>query len=254
MRMPGAIALAALFWIPALPGAATADAAELRVLASNALKSTLEEAGPPFEKATGNKLTVTFGAAAELKVDIEKGVPLDIAILTTAAIDDLIKEGKLAAAGRADIARSAVGVAVRKGASKPDIGTAEGFKRAMLEAKSIGYVEAGATAPYIKSLFERLGIADQVKAKLKPLPSSDPAANAVANGEAELGITQISEILPYAGAELLGPLPSELQLYTVYPAAIATNAKEREAASALIKFLASPPAIAVLKAKGLNPG
>jgi molybdate transport system substrate-binding protein len=254
MRMPGAIALAALFWIPALPGAATAEAAELKVLASNALKSTLEEAGPQFEKATENKLTIAFGAAAELKIEIEKGAPLDVAILTAAAVDDLVKEGKLAAAGRADIARSAVGVAARKGAPKPDIGTAEGFKRAMLEAKSIGYVAAGATAPYIKSLFERLGIAEQVKAKLKPLPSSDPAANAVANGEAELGITQISEILPYAGAELLGPLPSELQLYTVYPAAIATNSSEQGAASALIKFLASPAAITVLKAKGLNPG
>lgn len=254
MRMPGAIALAALLWMSALPGAATADAAELKVFASNALKSTLEEAGPQFEMATGSKLVITFGAAAELKLEIEKGVPLDVAILTAAAIDDLVKDGKLAAAGRADVARSEVGVAARKGAPKPDIGTAEGFKRAMLDAKSIGYVAAGATAPYIETLFQRLGIADQVKGRLKPLPSSNPAANAVANGEAELGITQVSEILPYAGAELLGPLPPELQLYTIYPAAIATRTTEHDAASALIKFLASPPAIAVLKAKGLNPG
>ena len=220
---------------------------------SNALKSTLEELAPQFEKATENKLTITFGAAAELKTAIEKGAPVDVAILTAAVTDDLVKEGKLAAAGRADIARSGAGVAARKGAPKPDISTAESFKRALLEAKSIGYVEAGATAPYIKSLFERLGIADQVKPKLKPLPTSNPAANAVANGEAELGITQISEILPYAGAERR-TAAAELQLYTVYPAAVAVSTKEPEAAKALIKFMTSPAAMTVLKAKGLNPG
>jgi molybdate transport system substrate-binding protein len=124
----------------------------------------------------------------------------------------------------------------------------------MLEAKSIAYVAAGATAPYILGVFDRLGIADQVKPKLKPQPTSNPAAKAVANGEAELGITQISEILPYAGAELVGPMPPELQLYTVFPAAVAANTKEADAAKALIKFLASPAATAVLKAKGLSPG
>jgi molybdate transport system substrate-binding protein len=115
-------------------------------------------------------------------------------------------------------------------------------------------VAAGATAPYILSLFDRLGIADQVKSKLKPQPTSNPAAKAVANGEAELGITQISEILPYAGAELVGPLPADIQLYTVYPAAVAAGSKEPEAAKALIKFLTAPAAVAVLKAKGLSPG
>ena len=110
------------------------------------------------------------------------------------------------------------------------------------------------SAPYIKSLFERLGIAEAIKPKLKPQPTSNPAAKAVANGDAELGITAISEILPYAGAELVGPLPAEVQLYTVYPAAVAADSKEPDAAKALIKFLTAPAAIAVLKAKGLNPG
>jgi len=254
MRMVAATAIAAVLSIPAVFGPGSASAAEIKAMISNALKSTMEEAGPQFEKASGNKLTITFGAAAELKESIEKGAAVDVALLTTATIDDLVKEGKLVAAGRADIARSGAGVAARKGAPKPDISTTEAFKHALLDAKSIAFVGAGATAPYIKSLFVRLGIADQVQSKLKVLPATNPAANAVANGEAELGITQISEILPYAGAELVGPLPPDLQLYTVYPAAVAADTKEAASANALIKFLTTPAAIAVLKAKGLSPG
>jgi molybdate transport system substrate-binding protein len=254
MRMVAAIAVAACVSMLALLDAGAANAVEIKVLISNALKSTMEELAPQFEKATESKLVITFGAAAELKTSIEKGAAIDLAILTTATTDDLVKEGKLIAAGRTDIARAGAGLAARKGAPKPDISSTEGFKRALLDAKSIAYVEAGATAPYIKSLFERLGIADQIKPKLKPQPTSNPAAKAVANGEAELGITQISEILPYAGAELVGPLPAEIQLYTVYPAALAAGTKEAGPATALIKFLTAPAAIAVLKAKGLSPG
>ena len=254
MRMVAAIASAAGVAMLAFFGAGAASAAEIKVLVSNALKSTMEELAPQFEKASAHRLVITFGAAAEIKTSIEKGAAVDVAILTTAVTDDLVKEGKLTAAGRADIARSGAGVAARKGAPKPDISTTEAFKHALLDAKSIAYVEAGATAPYIKSLFERLGIAEQIKSKLKPQPTSNPAAKAVANGEAELGITQISEILPYAGAELVGPIPAEIQLYTVYPAAVAADTKEPDAAKALIKFLTAPAAIAVLKAKGLNPG
>jgi molybdate transport system substrate-binding protein len=252
--MVGAIAVAAGAATLALLGAGSAGAAELKLQVSNALKSSMEELAPQFEKASGNKLSITFGAAAEIKTAIEKGAPVDLAILTSGVTDDLIKEGKLTAAGRADIARAGAGVAARKGAPKPDISTTEAFKHTLLEAKSIAYVAAGATAPYILSVFDRLGIADQVKPKLKPQPTSNPAAKAVANGEAELGITQISEILPYTGAELIGPMPPELQLYTVFPAAVAANTKEADAAKALIKFLTAPAAVAVLKSKGLSPG
>jgi molybdate transport system substrate-binding protein len=254
MRMVPAIAIAAGVSTLALLGAGAASAAEIKVLVSNALKSTMEELAPQFEKASENKLVMTFGAAAEIKTSIEKGAPLDVAILTAAVTDDLVKEGKLTAAGRADIARSGAGLAGRKGAPRPDISSTDAFKHALLDAKSIAYVAAGATAPYILGLFDRLGIADQIKPKLKPQPTSNPAAKAVANGEAELGITQISEILPYAGAELIGPLPAEVQLYTVYPAAVAADTKAPDAAKALIKFLTGPAAITVLKAKGLSPG
>jgi molybdate transport system substrate-binding protein len=252
--MVPAIAIAAGVSTLALFGAGAASAAEIKVLVSNALKSTMEELAPQFEKASENKLVMTFGAAAEIKTSIEKGAAVDVAILTAAVTDELVKEGKLIAAGRADIARSGAGLAGRKGAPKPDISTTDAFKHTLIDAKSIAYVAAGATAPYILGLFDRLGIAGEVKSKLKPQPTSNPAAQAVANGDAELGITQISEILPYAGAELIGPLPAEVQLYTVYPAAVAAGTKEPDAAAALIKFLTAPAAIAVLKAKGLSPG
>jgi molybdate transport system substrate-binding protein len=234
--------------------AVAADAAEIKVLSSNALKTVVEELGPQFEKSSENKLNVTFGAAANLKVSIEKGEAFDLAILTSSALDDLVKQGKLDAATRVDIARSSVGLAVKKGASRPDIGTTEAFKRALIDAKSIGYVEQGASGIYLKGLFERLGLAEQLKSKIKLLPASNPAANAVANGEVEIGMTQISEILPYAGAELVGPLPADIQLYTVFPAAVGTGAKQPEGAKAFVKFLTAPAAIPVLKAKGLSPG
>jgi molybdate transport system substrate-binding protein len=254
MRVVTAIASAACISTLAAFGAGVENAAEIKVLASNALKSSIEELAPQFEKASEYKLIVTFGAAAELKTSIEKGAPVDVPILTIAVTDDLIQEGKFTAVGRIDIARSGAGVAGRKGASKPDISTTDAFKRALLDAKSIAYVEAGAIASYLKNLFERLGIAEQIKPKLKPQPTSNPPAKAVANGEAELGITQISEILPYADAELIGPLPAEIQIYTVYPAAVAADTKEPDAAKALIKYLTTPAAIAVLMANGLSPG
>ncbi|MFL5091395.1 MAG: molybdate ABC transporter substrate-binding protein [Xanthobacteraceae bacterium] len=232
--------------------ASGAQGAEIRVLSSNAVKTALEELAPRFEKATEHKLAFTFGTAVGLKGDIEKGAAVDVAILTASAVDDLIKQGKIAGS-RTDLVRSSSGMAVRKGAPKPDISTTEAFKRTLLEAKSIAYVEQGGTGIYLKGLLERLGIADEVKPKTRLLPSTNPAAQAVANGEAEIGMTQISEILPYAGAELVGPLPAEIQLYTVFSAGTGTNAKEHDAAKTLIKFLTSPDAAPVFKAKGLEP-
>ena len=231
----------------------SANAAEIKVMSSNALKTALEELGPAFEKATEHKLVLTWGAAAQLKAQIEKGAAFDLTVLTDAGIDDLIKQGKLAAATRTNLVNSGAGVAVRKGAPKPDISTVDAFKRALVNAKSFAFVEQGATGIYIKALLPRLGIADALKDKIKLLPPENPAARAIANGEAEIGITQISEILPYAGAELVGPLPAEIQLTTSFVTAVGVNAKEAEPAKALIKFLKTPPAAAVLKAKGLDP-
>ena len=248
-------AAAACIGAASLLGLATlSSAAELKLLSSNAIKTVLEELIPQFEKATEHKVAITLGTAAELKVAIEKGAAFDVAIGTAAGIDDLARQDKVDANAKAALARSGVGMAVKKGAPKPDISTTEAFKKTLLEAKSIAFVEQGNSGIYLKTLFVRLGIADQIKDKLKPLPASNPAAHAVANGEAEIGMTQISEILPYAGADLVGPLPAEIQLTTVFAAGVAANSKETAAAKALVEFLNAPAANAVKKAKGLEPG
>lgn len=232
---------------------AGAQAAEIKVLSSNAVKSVLEELAPQFEKSTKNKIAFTFDTAAALKGQIEKGAAFDLAILTDGGIDDLIKQGKISAATRTALARSGVGVAVRKGAPKPDISTTDAFKRTLLAAKSIGIVEQGASGIYLKTLFQRLGIADQLKSKLKMVEASVGAGGAVAKGDVEIGMTQIPEILSFSGAQLVGPLPAEIQLNTDFAAGIGANAKELEGARALIKFLAAPAAASVIKAKGLTP-
>jgi molybdate transport system substrate-binding protein len=230
---------------------ARVQAADITVLASNGVKTVLQELAPRFETATGHTLVFRFATAAELKAQIEKGDAFDVAILTAAIIDDLIKQGKLAAATRADIARSGAGIAIRKGAHRPDIATADALKRTLISAKSIAYVGQGATAGIMTGIFERLGIAGEMAKKTRRLSGS--AAEAVASGDAELGFTQISEILPVAGAELAGPLPSELQVYTVFPAAVSATARHAAAARSLITFLTAPAAVPVIKAKGMEP-
>jgi len=226
-----------------------AEAAEVTLLISNALKTVFEELVPRFEKATGHKLAIAYGSTNPLKARIEKGEAFDLTILGETAIDDLIKQGKLVATTRVVVARSGMGLAIRSGTIKPDIGTTEAFKRTLLNAKSIGYLEGGLTGTYLKVLFERLGIADSMKSKHK----STRGGEAVAKGEVELGLTQMSEILHEPGAELAGPLPPEIQNYTNFLSAVATGARQADAARALLKYLASPDAARVMKANGLEP-
>ena len=236
-----------------LTAATVLQAAEIKVLSSTALKSVLEELGPQFEKATGHKVAAQFAPAADLKSRIEKGEAFDVAILTTSLMDDLAKTSRIAVGSRIDVARAGAGVAIRKGAPKPDLSSAESFKRALLEAKSVAYVGTGATAANMRNIFARLGIAEEMKAKTKLL-SGIGAADAVAKGEAELGFTQVSEILGNAGAELAGPLPPEVQVYTVFPAAGAASAREPEAALQFLRYLKTPEAAKVIRAKGMEPG
>ena len=229
----------------------SAQAAEIKVLSSNALKSVLEEIAPQFEKSSGHKLVIVWGAAAPLRGQIEKGEVFDATILTTPAIDALMAQAKLDKATRTPLARSGIAVAVRKGAPKPDISTTEAFKTALRNAKSIAYVEQGASGIYLKELFVRLGIADEIKSKIKLAPNA--AAETVANGEAEIGMTQISEILPFAGTDLVGPLPADIQLYTSFAGANSAAAKAPDAGKAFFKFLVTPETAKVMKAKGLEP-
>lgn len=233
--------------------AAGAAAAEIKVMASNAVKTALDELAPQFEKASGHKLAFSYKTAAELKGEIEKGGAVDVAILTGPRIDDLIKQGKLAAGSRVDIVGSSIGVAIKMGAPKPDISTTEAFKQTLLAAKSIGLVEQGASGIYLKQVFAKLGIADALKSKLVALPGEKPAAKAVGNGEAEIGMTQISEILPYPNAELVGPLPKEIQLVTLFTSGIPAASAAPDAAKAFVAFLTSAAGAAVLKVKGLDP-
>jgi molybdate transport system substrate-binding protein len=231
--------------------ASGAQAAEIKVLASTAVKTTLEELAPQFEKTTGSKVDITFAPATVLKVKIDEGAAFDVAILAAAVTDSLAGSGKIEMPA-ATIAHSGIGVAIRKGAPKPDITTTAAFKQTLLNAKSIGFTGAGATGAYLKTLFEKLGIADELKPRLKPLQGA--AGEAAASGEVEIGMTQISEILPYAGAELLGPLPPDIQSYTYFSAVTSKASNEADVAKAFIKFLAAPSALAVIKAKGMEPG
>jgi molybdate transport system substrate-binding protein len=231
--------------------ASGAQAAEIKVLASTAVKTTLEELAPQFEKATGSKVDITFAPATVLKVKIDEGAAFDVAILAAAVTDSLAGSGKIEMPA-ATIAHSGIGVAIRKGAPKPDITTTAAFKQTLLNAKSIGFTGAGATGAYLKTLFEKLGIADDLKPKLRSLQGA--AGEAAASGEVEIGMTQISEILPYTGAELVGPLPPDIQSYTYFSAVTSSSSKEADAAKAFIKFLAAPSALAVIKGKGMEPG
>jgi molybdate transport system substrate-binding protein len=232
--------------------APSAWAAELKLFEGNAFKPVLDELGPQFEKATGNKLVATLGTTAQLKSRIDGGEAFDVTLMTKGTLDDLAAQGKIADAPRAAIAHAGIGVAVRRGAAKPDLSSSDAFKRAMLSAKSIGYVDQTPTAANLKIVFAKLGIADEVQSKIKPLHIQ--VGDAVANGDVEIGLTQISEILSYSGVDLAGPLPADIQTYTTFSAGVSAASKNVDAAAALIKFLTAPAALPVIKAKGMEPG
>jgi molybdate transport system substrate-binding protein len=250
MKVQSAIAAIVGFALPLLT--TQAHTAELKLLEGNALNAVMTDLGPQFEKATGNKISATIGTSAQLKARVDSAEAFDAIILTKSLLDQLAAQGKVADTPRAPISHVGIGVAIRKGAPKPDISTVDAFKQAMLNAKSIGYVDNTPTGAALKAIFAKLGIADQVNPKLKPLTIQ--AADAVANGDVEIAMTQVSEILPVAGAELVGPLPADIQVNTVFAAGVSTAAKNADGAAALIKFLTSPSAAAAIKAKGMEPG
>jgi len=206
------------------------------------------DASPPTDPSPAPFSLATVNPADGTMVGVAKPIIVNFAAPIT---DSLAASGKVDAA-RTTIAHSGIGVAIRKGAPKPDISTTEAFKRTLLDAKSVGFTAAGATGAYLKTLFEKLGIADEIKPKLKLLPGA--VGEAAASGEIEIGMTQISEILPYTGVELAGPLPPDIQSYTYFSAAASPASKEADVARAFIKFLATPSALAVIKAKGMEPG
>jgi molybdate transport system substrate-binding protein len=244
-----AIAMAALVRVD------PSGAAEIKVLSAGAMKEVMVDLGHEFEKATGHKLAAEFDTVGALAKRIQGGTTPDVAVMTPAAIDELIKQGKFAPGSRVDLGRVKIGVAIRDGAAKPDLSSVEAFKRALLAARSIVYADpvAGATSGrHFAGVLERLGIGEAMKPKTKLLPGGY-VVELVAKGEAELGIHQISEILPVKGVVLAGALPDELQLVSVYAVALGAGATDSAAAQALIKFLSAPAAAPVYRSKGMEP-
>ena len=245
---PGFAAISFGLFVSLAPLAAS-DAAEVKVFTARALATVLEQVGPEFERTTGHKLNVVSGFGPVFLTQINAGEPFDVFISTPAGMARLFEQGKLIPDSRTILARSGTGVEVRAGAPKPDVTSVEAFKRALLDAKSIGYRRVGG----VPQLLERLGIADAVRSKVT-IPDTDIVSELVAKGELELGIVVITQILTTPGVELVGPLPPEIQVYVEFAAGISAGSQAPEAARALIRFLTRPAVVPVLTSQGMEPG
>jgi molybdate transport system substrate-binding protein len=232
-----------------------ARAAEIKLLCAVALHPAIDALIPDFEKSSGHKVTVAYGTAGAVADRVQKGEAADLVINSVPMIDRLQAQGKVVAGSRVIIAKVGVGVFVRKGAVKPDISSADAFKRSMLAARSIAYPDpagGGASGIYVASLLERLGIAAEMKPKTKLFPPTEVLYASVASGDVEIGFNQISEILAQPTVELAGPLPSAIQNYTQFAPGIVTGSSQTDAGRALVTFLSSPTAQTVLKTKGFE--
>ena len=232
-----------------------ASAAEIKVLTTGAFKQVVVALVPEFEKATGHKVVVDNGTVGQLQKRVDGGETFDVLVLSPKGLDDFAKAGKIVPGSAVKVGKVGVGVMVKEGASKPDVSTVEAFKQALLKAKSVGYIDpasGGSSGIYIDKLLDRLGIADQVRPKAK-LKRGGHVADLIVAGEAELGLQQISEIVPVKGAALVGPLPKDIQNTTIYAAGLGAAARDKDVAQALIKYLAGPAAAAVLESKGMQP-
>jgi molybdate transport system substrate-binding protein len=232
------------------------QAAEIRVLQSGAFKAAMADIKPLFEQVSGHKLKLDADTSGRIAVRIDKGEETDLIVSTSAGVDDLIKQGKVLADSKVAVARAGVGVVVRKGAPKPDISTPDKFKQALLDAKAVAYTNpasGGQSGGYFAKLLVQLGITDEINKKAK-FGDGGPVALIVARGDADLGMQPIPELLSHPEADFVGPLPAALQSYNELTAGIPTDGKAPEAARMLIKFLATPAAQAIMKAKGMEPG
>ncbi|KWV60878.1 ABC transporter substrate-binding protein [Bradyrhizobium macuxiense] len=257
MRPSATFRALALAFIGALALTSTASAAEIHVMISGGLTAAYKALVPEFERRTGNKVLTAFGPSMgttdnAIPVRLERGEPADVLIMVGYALGDLIKRGKVIADTRVDLVKSPIGIAVKAGAPKPDISSAESVKQALLAAKSVAYSDSASGVYVSTEMFAKLGIADQMKAKARMIPAT-PVGEIVAKGEAEIGLQQISELKPVAGIDIVGPLPDALQKITVFSAGIASASIEPEAGKALISFLASPDARDALIKSGLDP-
>lgn len=241
----------------AVTGGSAAQAAEIKVLSAVVMKSALDDLARDFERATGHKVAIAYAPAGAVRGRIQGGESFELTILPRPVLEQLIQQGKVAAGSASVLARSAVSVCVRAGAPKPDISTVEAVKRSLLATPSVAYsdpAKGGASGIHFARVLERLGIAEEMRPKSK-LTGPD-SAEYVARGEADICVTQAMEIIRTAGVELVGHLPPELQNTTdfVFTAGIGANAREPEAAQAFIKYLRTPDAMRLIKAKGMEPG
>jgi molybdate transport system substrate-binding protein len=228
-------------------------AAEIRVLSTQATEQAYRELMPQFEKASGHKVTTVFTGTLDANKRLAAGETYDLLIMSAPSIEEHIKTGKVLASSRVDLAKSGVGVGVKAGAPKPDISTTEALKRTLSAAKSIGY-STGPSGIYMIGVFQRMGIADEIKHKLKQTPTGVFVGSIIANGEAEIGFQQVSELSHFAGVDYVGPLPAEIQQFTIFSSGIIAGAKEADAAKALVNFITAPAAAAAFKRIGMEPG
>ena len=241
----------------ALLTTATVRAAEIKVVTSGAFTAAYLKLVPEYERATHHKLVTEFGPSMgtthnAIPLRLERGESIDVVIMAAPALAGLIKQGKVRAGSRVDLVESRIGMAVKAGAPKPDIGTVDALKRTLLAAKSIAYSDSASGVYLSTELFPKLGIADQIRGKTRKI-EADPVGESVARGEVEIGFQQISELRPVKGIDIVGPLPPGAQRVTVFAAGIPTTSKQPEAAKALIEWLASPAAYPVIKESGLDP-
>ena len=233
----------------------SAHAAEIDAMITTAMKAAVDELAPPFERASGHVLRTNYGPSGGLARRLNAGEAADLVVVDSKALDELIKQGKVVA-GRTDVARTGIGIAVRKGAPKPDVSSPEALKRALLDAKSIAHTApagGGVTAAHVMGVFEKLGIAAEVTPKVK-LAAGGPNGRVsvlVSSGEAEIGLQQVSELMSNPQVEVIGMLPAQLQQMTTYSAGTTTSARQVEAAQAFIRHLAAPAAMTIYKTKGL---
>ena len=229
----------------------SARAAEIDAMITTAMKAAIDELAAAFERDSGHKLRVVYGPSGGLARRFNGGEGADLIVIDSTVLDELIKQGKVVAGSRVDLVRSLMGMAVRAGAPRPDITSVEAFKQTLLRAKSIA-ISSSASGLYLSTeVFERLGIAGQMKGKTKI--SEEAVGTLVANGDAEIGFQQISELLPVPGIDYVGPLPAGVQRETVFSAGIVSGARAPDAARALITFFASPAAAPAIRKTGLEP-
>ncbi len=233
--------------------AGAAQAAEIKVLGTPGVREFYVELGAQFEKATGHKLRTEWAGNADVTKRIGGGETVDLVIMAAEPLDDLAKRGKIVSDSRVNVARSGVAVAVRAGAPKPDISSGQALKKTLLATKSIAY-SAGPSGLYIAALVKQMGIADEIKSKMRQVLPGEAVGELVARGDAEIGFHQMSELLPVKGIDIIGPLSPDVQKITVFAAGIHAGAKEADAAQALIKFITAPAAVPVIKKHGMEPG